>query len=139
MINFSFQQIEYAEYIEEITTRDWIRNVISSEQKIEGEIHYVFCNDHELLSMNKSFLDHDTYTDIISFPSSEINNLISGEIYISIDRVVENAKSLKVSFGKELSRVIIHGILHFMGYDDHSPNEKKQMREKEDYYLNLQP
>ncbi len=139
MINFSFQQDDYSEYIEESRIRDWIRNVISSEQKKEGEIQYIFCNDNQVHSINKSFLNHDTFTDIISFPTSEIENIISGEIYISIDRVIDNAKKLNVDFSKELSRVIIHGILHFIGYDDHSSEDKMEMRMKEDYYLNLQP
>lgn len=121
-----------------ITT--WLKSVIKSENFVEGEIGYVFCNDSYLHDINLQFLNHDTLTDIITFPmTQEISNIISGTIYISIDRVKENAQHYRVSFLHELSRVMVHGILHLMGYDDHTDDDVKLMRQKEDYYLSLQP
>jgi len=137
MINFSYQQDHYAGIILEPEIKLWLRYVISSENKKEGEIQYVFCDDEYLLTINQDFLNHDTYTDIISFPSSEITSIISGEIYISIERVLENSKMIIGIFIDELHRVIVHGVLHFIGYDDHTTEEKLEMRNKEDYYLNL--
>lgn len=139
MINFFYQQDDFADDIDEFKIKSWLRSVIFSEHKKEGEIQYVFCDDGYLLSINQSFLDHDTYTDIISFPTSKNKSIISGEIYISLDRVTENSINLDSEYTNELHRVIIHGILHFLGYKDHTPEEKKEMRNKEDYYLNLLP
>lgn len=109
----------------------WIENVINSENKVLGEVNYIFCDDDYLLEINKQYLDHDYYTDIISFDYTE-DNLISGDIFISIDRVRENASDFKVSFEDELKRVIIHGILHYCGYKDKSSAEEKLMRNKEE-------
>lgn len=138
MINFSYQQESFADNIDERKIKDWLRLVISSEHKKEGDIQYVFCSDKYLNSINVTFLDHDTFTDIISFPTTENSSIISGEIYLSVDRVIENSQNIGSLLSTELSRVIVHGILHFIGYDDHSEEEKKEMRNKEDYYLNLQ-
>lgn len=139
MINFSYQHSKYVDIFDEHFIRSWIKKTISIEQKAEGEIQYVFCDDEKVHTINKSFLDHDTYTDIISFPTTEVDEIISGEIYISIERVMENSKTHGTKFDTELRRVIIHGILHFLGYDDHSHEDKQRMRDKEDYYLNLLP
>ncbi len=109
----------------------WITDVISSEGKAEGNIYYVFCTDDYLHKLNKEFLDHDTLTDIISFDYS-LGNELSGEIYISVDRVAENANSFDTAFIDELHRVMIHGILHYCGYKDKSDNEGALMRAKED-------
>jgi len=117
----------------------WIESAIKNEGVVPGDISYTFCTDEDLLEINRSFLDHDTFTDIISFPTSGNPNIVSGEIFISVDRVKENAIEFKVSIKKELLRVMIHGVLHFIGYEDHSSAEKKQMRAKEDYYLHLHP
>jgi len=92
----------------------WISEVISSENRLEGEINYIFCDDAYLIQLNQQYLDHDTLTDIISFDYSEGNNL-HGDIFISVERVKENAKDFNVSFEEELRRVIIHGILHYCG------------------------
>lgn len=112
----------------------WLGRVIGSEGKVVGELTYVFCNDQQLLKLNKEFLNHDTLTDIITFDYS-LGNEIHGEIYISTDRVEENAEEFEVSFMNELSRVMVHGILHLCGYKDKSEEEKNQMRNKENHYL----
>ena len=117
--------------------RKWIFQTVNDEGKRVGEIQYIFCSDDCLLDINKRFLDHDYYTDIVTFPLSESDQVISGEIYISVDRVRENAANNSVDFGTELARVIIHGILHLIGYDDQTEEEKRVMRSKEDYYLTL--
>jgi rRNA maturation RNase YbeY len=116
---------------------EWLGNVILAENGVLGEIGYVFLDDSSLLDINLQFLNHDTYTDIITFPSSDDEGIISGEIYISVDRVMENAVLSEYDVNKELQRVIVHGILHLLGYQDKSPAEKKLMRQKEDYYLSL--
>ena len=114
---------------------EWVQKVISKEGFACGEINYIFCDDDYLLKLNIEYLDHDTFTDIISFDYT-MGNLINGDIYISIPRVKENADLFKTSFDNELHRVIIHGILHYCGYKDKSNNEKSIMRSKEDEYLN---
>ena len=116
--------------------KSWIKNVIERDKKSCGEINYIFCNDSFLLEMNKNYLNHNTLTDIITFDNSE-NDLISGEIYISIDRVKENALLYSQSFADELNRVMIHGILHLLGNKDKSPVDKSNMRMKEDACLEM--
>ena len=116
----------------------WLDNSIHNEKVNPGEISFVFCSDNHLLSMNKKYLKHNFYTDVITFDYSE-NKLVSGDIFISIDRVVDNAKLFKVGFQDELLRVMIHGVLHLCGYKDKSPAKARQMRLKEDYYLSLFP
>ncbi len=118
--------------------KNWLKTVISSEGKKAGDIQYIFCDDNHLHKINKAYLNHDTLTDIITFATTDNENIISGEIYISLDRVIENANIQSVLFNDELNRVIVHGVLHLIGYDDHSISDKKIMREKEDYYLHLQ-
>ncbi|PKD21599.1 rRNA maturation factor [Salegentibacter salinarum] len=115
---------------------NWIREIIESEKKELGEINYIFCDDHYLYKINLKFLDHDTYTDIISFDNSEGNEL-NGDIFISTDRVTENAKEYNVDFSEELKRVMSHGILHLCGYGDKSESEAKEMRQKEDEKIAL--
>lgn len=112
----------------------WISNTITEEGFKEGDINYIFCDDAYLLNLNMEFLDHDTLTDIISFDYT-LGKLISGDVYISIDRVRENAKDFNVSFENELSRVMIHGILHYCGYKDKTDRETSEMRSKENYYI----
>ena len=114
----------------------WIKKTIVNESKTLGEISYIFCSDEYLNKINIEHLDHDTYTDIITFNYCE-GDLINSDIFISIDRIKENAISFKNSFEDELSRVIIHGILHLVGYDDKTDDEKVVMRSKEDFYLTL--
>lgn len=121
---------------EEKSFDTWIRKVISSEEKQLGEINYIFCDDHYLYKINLKFLDHDTYTDIISFDNSEGDEL-NGDIFISTDRVTENAKEYNVDFSDELKRVMIHGILHLCGYGDKTESEAALMRQKEDEKIAL--
>ena len=115
----------------------WVKETIAKEGKTPKDINFIFCDDRFLYEKNKSSLGHDSYTDIITFDYSE-KDLISGDIFISIDRVKENSSLFNTSFENELSRVIIHGILHLLGYKDKSEKEKKIIRAKEDFYLSLQ-
>ncbi len=117
----------------------WLKNVIRHEQKYVGDIVYIFSDDEYLHAINLDFLNHDTLTDIITFDTSEDDEIISGEIYISAERVADNAGLLNKDFQEELSRVLVHGVLHLIGYGDKTPEEKTEMTAKEDYYLNLQP
>ena len=112
----------------------WLSAVISSENYNEGEVSIVFCDDHFLHKLNIEFLDHDTLTDVISFDYS-IGKEIHGEIFISIERVNENAKEFNQSFEQELSRVMVHGVLHYCGYKDKLPTDARVMRSKEEFYL----
>ena len=109
----------------------WIGDVISSEGFQVGEINYIFCNDSYLNKINQEFLNHDTFTDIISFDYT-LGKEVGGDIFISIERVLENAEKFNEVFENELHRVMIHGILHFMGYKDKTKKEKTLMRTKED-------
>ena len=118
----------------EIST--WIEFVIHQENRKLGEINYIFCDDSYLLEINIKELKHNTLTDIISFDYT-VGNIISGDIFISTERVKENADEYSNIFKDELHRVIIHGVLHYCGYKDKSVEEKKEMRSKEDYYLSL--
>jgi rRNA maturation RNase YbeY len=120
-----------------LKTKNWIKESISREKSHLKEINYIFCSDEYLLKLNKDYLNHTTYTDIITFDNSLEESFIEGEIYISIDRVRENAEKFNASFDEELHRVLIHGVLHLLGYKDKSIREKSLMRKKEDAYLSL--
>lgn len=134
MISFNYELPFHLE--NEQLYSNWICSVIESEQKVLGEVNYIFCNDEYLLNINKQYLDHDYYTDIISFDYTE-ENLISGDVFISIDRVKENADEFNVSFDNELKRVIIHGILHYCGYKDKSLEDELTMRLKEEEKIKM--
>lgn len=114
----------------------WIERVIESEGKKLEEISYIFCDDDYMLDINMKYLDHDTYTDIISFDYS-VGNILQGDIYISTERVEENSREYNVSFEEELRRVIIHGVLHLCGYKDKTDEESALMRLKEEEKLKL--
>lgn len=116
--------------------KKWILKCVKMEQKAVENLNFIFCSDAYLLEKNKQFLNHNTYTDIITFDYCK-DQLIIGDVFISIERVKENAESFKVHFEKELDRVLIHGVLHLLGYKDKSDQEKIQMREKEEFYLSL--
>ena len=116
---------------DELKTASWIEQIVVSEGFVLGEINYVFCDDIYLNKINVEFLNHDTFTDIISFDYS-LGNQIGGDIYISVERVRENAENFNVTFENELHRVLIHGVLHFMGYKDKTKTDKTLMRTKED-------
>lgn len=113
----------------------WISSVAKTEGKTISTLNYIFCSDDYLLDINIKYLGHDFYTDIITFPYKEGDELES-DMYISLDRVRENAHDFKETFENELKRVMVHGLLHLMGYGDKSPDEIRLMREKEDYYIN---
>jgi probable rRNA maturation factor len=115
----------------------WIRNTATSEGSAPKEINYIFCSDEYLLSINEQYLGHKTLTDIITFDNSEKPRLLETDIFISIERVRENAHSLDQPFDLELRRVMIHGVLHLVGYGDKSPSQKSIMRKKEEAYLSL--
>lgn len=119
--------------------KDWISLVIESEGKKKGDISFIFCDDTYLSEINVQYLKHHTLTDIITFDYTADNKgRISGDIFISIERVKENAESLKIPFVNELHRIIIHGVLHLLGYKDKNKVDKALMRQKEDYCLSLQ-
>ncbi len=116
--------------------REWINKAVREEGfKRVSELNFIFCSDNYLLDINKQYLDHDTYTDIVTFDSSEKEGVIAGDIFISVDRVRENALKFSVSEIDELHRVIIHGVLHLCGYRDKKKEEKALMRKKENEYL----
>ena len=116
----------------------WIKTAISLEKKELGDLNFVFCSDQYLLKLNQDYLNHDTFTDIITF-NYVTGPIISGDIFISTERVQENAKESSIPFLNELSRVIIHGVLHLIGYNDKTNAEAQEIRAKEDFYLTLQP
>lgn len=134
----SFQVEENIDFSleDEKKVSNWIKKILREEAKTAGNISYLFCSDDSLLKINRQFLKHDFYTDIITFDYSD-KGKIEGEIFISIDRVKENAHTFKQPFKRELLRTIIHGILHLCGYKDKNPSNKKHMREREDKALTL--
>ncbi|MHA7056910.1 rRNA maturation RNase YbeY [Aquimarina sp. M1] len=132
MINFFYENVDTD--IIESTISGWITKVILSEEKKEGTLNFIFCNDDYLLKINRNFLNHDTYTDIISFDNS-LGNELHGDIFISIDRVIENSVKYKVSTEQELRRVVVHGVLHLCGYKDKTEHEILVMRQKEEEKL----
>jgi rRNA maturation RNase YbeY len=132
MINFNYET--NFPLPDESRLSNWIINVISEEGCILDEINYIFCDDVFLLKLNVEYLNHDTLTDIISFDNS-IGKIIQGDIFISVERVADNAKDFNVSLQEELHRVMVHGVLHFCGYKDKSESESMLMRQKENYYI----
>ena len=131
MISFNYETEFSLENEQQIS--NWISSVISEEEFREGEINYIFCDDDYLLKLNLEFLNHDTLTDIISFDYT-VGKEINGDIYISIERVRDNANDFNVEFIDELNRVMVHGVLHYCGYKDKSEDEERTMRLKENYY-----
>ena len=132
MINFNYEN-EFNLENEEVIA-NWLSAVIVSENKKEGEINYIFCDDEYLLKINIEYLDHDTLTDIISFDYT-VGNEINGDIFISVERVQDNAIDFNVSFDEELKRVLVHGLLHYCGYKDKGEQDELLMRSKEDEKL----
>ena len=133
MIDFQYIESDKLSNTEDLNL--WINNVIKEEEMIIGELVYVLCNDEYLLKKNIQFLNHNTLTDVITFDYSD-DKIISGDILISTERVVENAKIFNVNYLTELHRVIVHGLLHLLGYKDKIEKDADRMREKENYYLN---
>ena len=134
MISYNYETEFLISNEEDYTS--WIENVIESEGKDLGELSYIFCDDEYLLEINQQYLDHDTLTDIISFDYSE-GNVVSGDIFISVERVQDNADDFNVSFEDELKRVIIHGVLHYCGYKDKSESDELLMRSKEEEKIKM--
>ena len=122
---------------EKTKIRDWIKKAIEDHQKKLKSINYIFTTDNYLSNINEDYLQHNTLTDIITFNLSTAPNLIESDIYISIDRIIENSKCYSLPFTEELHRVMIHGILHLLGFNDKTEPEKKEMRKKENHYLAL--
>lgn len=118
-------------------TRAWIEEVISKEKKRLARVNYIFCSDDYLAALNHQYLNHKTLTDIITFDHSESGQEIEGDVFISVDRVRENARTFKTTMDEELHRVLVHGVLHLIGYTDKTSSQKSRMRKKEDAYLSL--
>ncbi len=135
-ISFHFKYYTLENPFPEKKARKWILNILQNENKDCGSIDIIFVDDANLLNINKNFLKHDYYTDIITFDYTE-DDSINGDIFISLDRVIENAQKFKVVIFLELKRVLAHGILHLCGYNDKKKSDVFLMREKENYYINL--
>ena len=134
MISFNYE-LDFSLEHEEVYA-SWIETIVESENKILGEISYIFCDDEYLHSINMQYLNHDTLTDIISFDYTE-GDIISGDIFVSIERVEDNAKDFNVPFDEELKRVLAHGVLHYCGYKDKSDEDALLMRTKEEEKIKL--
>ena len=130
----AFEYLKTEDITEINQNKKWLNQVISNEDKEEGDITYIFCDDDYLLEKNIRFLNHNTLTDVITFDYCE-GNSVSGDIFISIERVKENSEIFKVDFLTELNRVMVHGLLHLLGYKDKTERESNLMRKKENYYL----
>jgi probable rRNA maturation factor len=135
IIQFNF--LEPVSLKERTRLKKFLLNLFKKEKEKFAELQYIFCSDEYLLAINKQYLSHDYYTDIITFTLSTKDQPINAEIYISVDRVRENAHEFGSSFKKELHRVIFHGALHLCGYQDKSPGQSRKMREMEEKYLVL--
>ncbi len=135
MIEFYYEEISDNQIDEDII-KSWISKVITKSNSFLGSINYIFCNDEYILDINKQYLDHDYYTDIITFDYCE-DKMISGDLFISIDTVLSNSQKFNTSYKEELNRVIVHGILHLIGFKDKSEQEAKEMRNQENLALNL--
>ena len=135
-IHFFEEDITY-KLKHKIALRQWITETIHAEGYRLKELNYIFCSDNYLLQINRQYLKHDTYTDIITFDNSDTARVIVGDIFISIERIRENAAKFTISETDELHRVIIHGALHLLGYKDKTAVTKQKMTQKEDFYLNM--
>lgn len=135
MVRYFTEDIRF-EFKQRLLNNRWLKFVAGSELKQLGDVNIIFCSDNYILDVNMKYLQHDYFTDIITFDYCE-GNVLSGDLFISIDSVRENAIFYKTEFSDELNRVIVHGLLHLIGYDDHSEEDVKVMRSKEDYYLSF--
>lgn len=133
MVSYFTEDITFPFKLKRLTSK-WLKFVAHSEARRLGDISIIFCSDQYILDVNRKYLNHDYYTDIITFDYCE-GDLLSGDLFISIDSVRENAAFYGTAFENELNRVIVHGVLHLIGYDDHTEKEITQMRSKEDFYL----
>ena len=135
MVSYYTQDIDF-KFKNKAANNQWLKVVAESEIRRLGQISIIFCSDNYILDINMKYLQHDYFTDIITFDYCKGDKL-SGDLFISIDSVRENARLYDVDFQEELYRVIVHGVLHLIGYDDHTKAQKAQMKDKEDYYLSL--
>ena len=135
MINFYTEHVLLPD-IDKCRISTWIENVAFKEGKTCGEINYIFCNDQKILEVNKDYLNHDYFTDIITFNYND-DRIVSGDLFISVDTVKTNAETYKVTFEQELYRVMIHGVLHLIGFDDVTEELQLEMTQKEDEALNI--
>ena len=135
MVSYFSQDTDFKFKSKRLTSQ-WLKLVAQAESKKLGAVSVIFCSDNYLLDINKKYLNHDYFTDIITFDYCE-GDLISGDLFISIDSVTDNSEFYKSCFEDELNRVIVHGVLHLIGYDDHTESDVAVMRSKEDFYLNF--
>lgn len=135
MISYYFEDTDFV-FKEKNLNGRWLRMVAESEVKRLGDISIIFCSDNYILDVNQRYLEHDYFTDIITFDYCE-GDCLSGDLFISVDSVRENSLEYGTEFKDELNRVIVHGILHLIGYDDHTDEDVMTMREKENYYLDI--
>lgn len=135
MIRYFFEDTRF-QFKQRKLNNFWLKTVAESEMKRIGDINIIFCSDNYILDINQKYLQHDYFTDIITFDYCE-DNVLSGDLFISVDSVKENSIFYETEFENELKRVIVHGILHLVGYDDHTEEDIRMMRSKENYYLDL--
>ena len=135
MISYFTEDIKF-ELKGKLLNNRWLKMVVGSEVKKMGDLSIIFCSDPYILDINLRYLQHDYFTDIITFDYCE-GDTVSGDLFISIDSVRENALIYGAGFEDELDRVMVHGVLHLLGYDDHTPEEQAVMRAKENYYVNI--
>lgn len=135
MVRYFFEDTDFVFKPKKINNL-WLKTVAESEIRKLGQVNIIFCSDNYILDINQKYLQHDYFTDIITFDYCE-NDTLSGDLFISVDSVRENALFYKTEFTDELNRVIVHGLLHLIGYDDHSDEDIKVMRSKENYYLEV--
>jgi rRNA maturation RNase YbeY len=133
-INFFTEDIDF-NLKNKNAVRKWLKHIIINEQHSLLQLNYIYCSDEYLLQINSQYLNHNFYTDVITFDNSSLPNKIEGDIFISLVRVSENATNLNISLHSELLRVMVHGLLHLLGYDDHTPSDITTIREKENFYL----
>ena len=135
MIRYFCEDIRFT-YKNKLANNRWLKMVAGSEIRKIGDINVIFCSDNYILDINMKYLQHDYFTDIITFDYCE-GKVLSGDLFISVDSVRENSIEFGTDFEEELHRVIVHGVLHLIGYDDHTDEDKKVMRQKENYYLQM--
>lgn len=133
MIRYFCEDTDFV-FCKKLETKRWLKFVAESEVRKIGDVNVIFCSDNYILDVNMKYLQHDYFTDIITFDYCE-GDVLSGDLFISIDSVRDNADFYGTEFSDELNRVIVHGLLHLIGYDDHTDSEQRTMRSKEDYYL----
>ncbi|MGN0195779.1 MAG: rRNA maturation RNase YbeY [Candidatus Cryptobacteroides sp.] len=135
MVSYFFEETDF-KFKNRRLNNAWLKTVAGSEVKKLGDINIIFCSDNYILDVNQRYLQHDYFTDIITFDYCE-GDVLSGDMFISVDSVRENSLFYGTEFENELNRVIVHGLLHLIGYDDHTDDDIKTMREKENYYLEI--